>query len=71
MKMESDSTHDNQKAHSDLLSDDGDVPEPSWVRRSSRINHGIDRFILVDYGYFLCGVSILLWALLLAQWCFL
>lgn len=58
-------TKNDKEAHRDGLSYLSDVLQPSWVRCPICVDDEGDRVIL-DYGrYFLCPVSIILWAVLL------
>lgn len=62
-----DSDASKQKTNGDHLPDDGDVPEPIRVRRSLLSRDAAYGLIRDYYAYFLPGVSIVFYIILLAS----
>lgn len=55
------------KQRSHILSDDSNVLQSSWIRRTIQASDGLDRFLLV-YGFnFLWPSGIISWAVFLLQ----
>jgi len=49
----------------DSVSDGGDLPKSTWLRRFVQDDAGFDRFILAYNGVFLPGISLILWLVFL------
>jgi len=58
-----------QKANRDDKSDDGDIPLPIWVRWSFLSRNEAYGLIRGYYGYFLPGISIIFYVILLVASC--